>query len=82
MEGRDVGELNEGSKVYVTSTAGNLLSGRSKIARRISWRCRSFARLRYSSEGDALVIRGDCWRGSRSSKRHRRVLSNVSDEAG
>ena len=38
MEGRDVGELNEGSKVSVTSTAGNLLSGRSNMARRISWR--------------------------------------------
>jgi hypothetical protein len=58
VEGRDVGQLNEGAKVYVTSTAGNLLSGRSKIARRISWRCCSFARLRYSSEGGALVIRG------------------------
>ena len=58
MEGRDVGELNEGSKVSVTSTAGNLRSGRSNIARRISWRSRSCARLRYSYEGSALVIRG------------------------
>jgi hypothetical protein len=33
-------------------------SGRSNRVRKISWRCRSCARLRYSSEGDALLIRG------------------------
>ena len=48
------------------------LSGWSKRVRRISWRCRSFARLRYSSEGGYLspsyaglgqlgeMLRGSC----------------------
>jgi hypothetical protein len=34
------------------------VSGWSNRARKIGWRCRSCARLRYSSEGGALVLRG------------------------
>ncbi len=34
------------------------VSGWSNRVRSISWRCRSCARLRYSSEGSALVMRG------------------------
>src|SRR5713226_5326041 len=39
-------------------------SGWSNRVRNVSWRCRSCARLRYSSEGRALVMRGDQSPGS------------------
>jgi hypothetical protein len=43
---------------HVYGWAWDSISGRSNSVRRISWRCRSCARLRYSSEGAALVLRG------------------------
>jgi hypothetical protein len=43
---------------YVYGWEWDSFSGWSNRVRRISWRCRSCARLRYSSEGGALVLRG------------------------
>jgi hypothetical protein len=39
---------------FVYGWEWNQFSGRSNVVRRVSWRCRSCARLRYSSEGSYL----------------------------